>query len=330
MTRRSILTPLRSGRRISAVLVTFFLWTANLLAICTSLQSTTTIGKYNNHIHTLLPPDNGEDDEVESTLQHPTLVLIGGMAQTKTSWEHHLPTLCSNGRKVIVYECIGQGNEPNAARSLPLNLSLPFQAEVLAEYLEQSGGRTYDLVGFSLGARVSMAIACQRPELIRSLHLSGVALDRSDYGHLAIRAWKDCIANDPSLKSFAWSVLMATYSSSFLMNLLSSSSLDKFIDHICKSNSPEGLLALLNHAEVTDETDPWHVASMADRIRELSIPGRICVGELDQMAPPKHATELATRLGWEEPFAIPNCGHAVGIEGARMWKSDVIEFLNKQ
>jgi pimeloyl-ACP methyl ester carboxylesterase len=250
---------------------------------------------------------------------HPTLVLLSGMAQSLKSWDHHLPSLSKN-RKVIIYECLGQGS----SNSNLGNVSLPFQAEQLLQTLEDLDPDPIDLVGFSFGGRVGMATACLQPKRIRKLHLTGVAADRSDYGHLAIEAWKDSIQSDNSLRSFAWSVLMATYSSKFLRN----QPIQRYLDHICQTNSPEGIFALLEQAEVTDMDDPWHVVNMADRL-DKSIPGKLCVGGLDQMAPQNYAQQLCQILGWSEPSVIPDCGHAVGLEAARAWRNDVLSFLDE-
>ena len=45
-----------------------------------------------------------------SSIKYP-LILIGGTAQTITSWEHHIGQLSRN-RDVLVYECLGQGPYP--------------------------------------------------------------------------------------------------------------------------------------------------------------------------------------------------------------------------
>jgi pimeloyl-ACP methyl ester carboxylesterase len=306
---------------------------------------------------------------------YPPCVLIGGMAQTWKSWEHHLPNLSKN-RQVIIYECLGQGTAAitTTARSgisssnntisnnlLLANVSLPFQAEQLLQTLDDLSStltlatpdhqQIFDLVGFSFGARVAMATVCLQQQQsgrrlsIRKLHLTGVATDRSDYGHLATESWKDAIRKDDSLRCFAWSVLLATYSPSFLLRSSSSSSLSSssqtqqpnkiegYLNHICQTNSPQGLLALLEQADISDPRDPWHVVNMADRImmmnqKNLIIRGRLCVGELDQMAPVQHAQELCQRLGWADPTVIPNCGHAVALEAARAWRDNVLSFLN--
>ena len=54
----------------------------------------------------LLPSRSSKDNN--SNEKNPPLVLLGGMAQTISSWEHHLYPL-SRDRDVFMYECYGQG-----------------------------------------------------------------------------------------------------------------------------------------------------------------------------------------------------------------------------
>ena len=119
----------------------------------------------------------------KDNVANPTLVLIGGMAQSLHSWDHHMMALSRN-RHVVLYECPGQGVK-NENVDLG-NVTLPFQAETLLKTLKEVDPNPVDLVGFSFGGRVAMAATCLQPNKIRKLHLSGVAADRSDYGHLAM------------------------------------------------------------------------------------------------------------------------------------------------
>jgi pimeloyl-ACP methyl ester carboxylesterase len=258
--------------------------------------------------------------------QYPTLVLLGGIAQTISSWEHHLPNL-SKKRQVLVYECVGQG--PPSKILDYHNATLPFQAQRLVETLELvDPNRPVDIVGFSFGARVAMAAKCLYPERIRKLHLTGVGVDRSDYGHLALKAWKDSILSDRTLRAFAWSVLLATYSPAFLRS--QGPRIERFIEHISTTNHAEGLLALLEQAEISDPNDAWHVLSMAERLQGGIIgESHICVGEFDQMAPVSQAQQLCQLLeSGSHPSVIPNCGHAVGLESPRQWRENVLTFLD--
>jgi pimeloyl-ACP methyl ester carboxylesterase len=354
------------------------------------------------------PPPPSSSSPTAGTIKEPSLpplIILGGMAQTIASWQPHLPALSSmnKNRHILVYECLGQGKRP-----LPLNnnnnnehdddyyysnVTLPRQAEMLMSVLnevfpsdavsaptasgehEQQQQQQFDLVGFSFGGRVAMAMACLYPNRIHKLHLTGVALERSDYAHLQIASWKDLLLqhddNDNNrnsntyLRSFAWSVLLATYSPSFLRRqqqqeqpipssspLSSSSSsktsttrLEQWIHHIRSANDRDGLLALLQQAEIDNVEHPWHVASMADRLAAVNantstttttttttakIMGHVCVGALDSMAPPDEAAKLCHRLGWNAPTSIPGCGHAVALEAPRQWRSNVLDFLSSE
>jgi pimeloyl-ACP methyl ester carboxylesterase len=232
----------------------------------------------------------------------------------------------------VVFECIGQGTGGKTSKSDTTtkytNASLPFQAEKLLETLDGLGlDNLVDIAGFSFGARVAMAAACIDRSRFRRVHLTGVACDRTDYGHLAMESFKDIIQSDPSLRSFAWSILLATYSPQYLRKL-PKENLEKILNHITSNNSAEGLLAILDHAEVGEESDPWHVRSMADRLNSMVVT-KLCVGQYDQMAPESQVRILRDKLGGPDLDVIPNCGHAVVVESPRAWKNSVVSFLNE-
>lgn len=253
----------------------------------------------------------------------PTLVVLGGIAQSTSSWEHQLPSLSRN-RRVIVYECLGQGKGGEDDH----RKNLSFQAETFLNVLDEIVGQDdlVDVAGFSFGGRVAMASACLQPDRIRRLHLTGVGCDRSDYGHLAMASCRDVLKSDPSLRSFAWTILLATYSPRYLRQL-SNEIRERFLQHICSNNTPEGLLAILEQAEVTDKTDPFHVSKMGDRLGSR-VTSRLCVGELDQMAPVEQVTLLGDKLGTKGIDVVPSCGHAVAVEAARSWKDSVLSFFD--
>lgn len=285
---------------------------------------------------------------------YPTLVLIGGIAQSISSWQHQIPSLSKN-RRLVIYECLGQGghsrttesgnddDDDDSSRTPPLsfdNVTLPFQAELLLNTLDEilmdDETNVVDIAGFSFGGRVAMATACLRPDRVRKLHLTGVGTDRSDYGHLAIQSFKDTIISDPSLRPFAWSILLATYSSSYLRGL-PRETLERFLNHICTNNTPEGLRAILVQAEINDETNPWHVRNMAERIDTTKLGGiKLCVGENDQMAPREKVQLLYNKIerpddgsgGGDDVDVFPNCGHAAILEAPRAWRDSLLTFLD--
>jgi hypothetical protein len=71
--------------------------------------------------------------------------------------------------------------------------------------------------------------------------------------------------------------------------------MERFVQFICDTNHPPGLLALLQQSEVNDPEHPWHVVSMANRLRNVR--GNLCAGELDQMAPFEKVQQLCQIWG---------------------------------
>lgn len=302
---------------------------------CRIIKATMTGGRLN--------VGDGDDSNTDGEPRAPPpLVLVGGMSQSLTSWDHHIPTL-SRTRDVILYECLGQG--PEYQSSNDANVTLPRQAEMLWETLDEllhsnddgcCDNKHYvvDMAGFSFGGRVLMAAATIRQNQIgkiQHLHLSGVATDRSDRGHMAMRSFLDIIEADKSLRSFAWSILLATYSSRYLRTL-PNETLQRFIQHICENNTPSGLLSLFRQSEITDETDPWHVKNIIERIDPELIGQRmkICVGEHDEMAPVEFASTMNRKLvgNHRQLDVLSGCGHAVTVESPRQWRESLLSLLD--
>jgi pimeloyl-ACP methyl ester carboxylesterase len=245
---------------------------------------------------------------------------------------------------------LGQGDH-TISGDANVDASLSAQSEILLETLEEvlytdknkGDPVSVDVAGFSFGGRVAMAATClqndrgrdERSVRIRRLHLTGVGCDRSDFGHLAMKSFPDVIRSDRSLRSFAWSILLATYSSGYLRSL-PEVTLERFLTHIASTNDPEGLLAILHQAEVNNVEDPWHVTNMASRLAETTPTtttfGKLCVGEFDRMAPVAEVQRLSESANWiqNEVDVMIDCGHAVVLEKPRAWRESVLSFLNEE
>jgi len=113
----------------------------------------------------------------------------------------------------------------------------------------------------------------------------------------------------------------------------------------------QGLRAILSQTHgheggAESEPDQWTPAAMAQRMQSSQSGYRIVVGSHDRMAPPEQALQLARILAREndaddnaeETFdgdnqsmfkVMEGCGHAVPMEEMRLWRQDVLEFLNK-
>lgn len=282
----------------------------------------------------LLVPNKSRNNFNANAQKPPPLVVCVGTAQTAASWEHHFvvqPPL-SFGRDVLIYQAAGLGLNFQTNT----DVSLRTQAAKLVAAIRiafpdtvADGGATVDLAGFSLGGRIAMAVACEYPDMIRKLHLTGVSLERSDFGHLQLMAWRDHLRCN-NLRAFSWSAVLASYSPAFLRR--NELRLPTWIEQgVCENHTTAGLLALFEQAH--DETGPWSVSGMAERLANSANnnskrKGQLLVGEYDLMSPVEHVEALAAVLKWDAPTVIPSAGHCVPMEEPRAWREHLLQYLN--
>eukprot|EP00566_Odontella_aurita_P019693 CAMPEP_0113532812 /NCGR_PEP_ID=MMETSP0015_2-20120614/4263_1 /TAXON_ID=2838 /ORGANISM="Odontella" /LENGTH=298 /DNA_ID=CAMNT_0000431807 /DNA_START=330 /DNA_END=1226 /DNA_ORIENTATION=+ /assembly_acc=CAM_ASM_000160 len=270
----------------------------------------------------------------------PPLIVMGGMAQSVEAYEHHLPSLSTN-RDVLVYECLGQGPTPLSQNQRVTDVSLSVQADILDDVLAEAfpSHTEFDIAGFSLGGRIAMAFAASRPHRVRRMHLTGVASHRGEYGRLVLEQWRDLLPREDikdsddcgrRLRAFGWSAILATHSDDFLANV-GPEKIRKWVEGVRNRCTYDGLAAILAHAHPGEDSD-WSTSSMAQRIAQSTITGRLVVGELDRMAPVEGALRLEEELGWNEGSCaleiVQRCGHAVPTESGRWWRNDVTKFIS--
>lgn len=253
----------------------------------------------------------------------PPLLIIPGTAQTIELWQQHIPFLLKS-RTIVICEPVGVGLQ------VPRNLdmSIPSQAEILYSTLTSIKGceGPFDIAGFSLGGRIALSLACLYPDTVHRLHLTGVALQRSSGGILQITSWKDLLEQENTLRPFAWSALLASYSPEFLIQ--QKEKLPLWIDGLCQRHTLEGLRQLVHQTHQDEKDEEWSVAAMTERM-PLGIKGHLCVGHHDQLAPVEHVRDLANALQWPNPTIISDSAHVPPIENPRAWRRDLEDFLSR-
>jgi pimeloyl-ACP methyl ester carboxylesterase len=95
------------------------------------------------------------------------LVLIHGLATTRSIWRHAAPLLAAT-RQVVTLDVPGFG----ASRPVGRGFDLEVVAARVAEDLRAGGvPEPFDLVGHSMGAAVALMLAARQPDAVRSLVL---------------------------------------------------------------------------------------------------------------------------------------------------------------
>ena len=300
---------------------------------------------------------------------NPPLVILGGMAQSIASWEFHLPHFAKH-RSVLMYECLGQGPRPPETVCSNEDLDTYYEDvslerqgrdfwNVVEEAFFTPGSYYYDnylsnesdqiissvdVVGFSFGGRVALAAAVKQPNRIRRLHLTGIGTERDEYANVLLASWKDMLndidadstgtkdeINNPKLRAFAWSIILATYSEEFVASV-GAARVQTWVDGVCKFNTQNGLREIL--LQTHDGEGRWTTASMAELVKGSVESYKLVVGSNDKLSSPQQVKRLAQSLGKQEDDkedgsyrVVENCGHAVPFESMRIWREDVIKYL---
>ncbi len=143
----------------------------------------------------------------------PLLVLVHGTGSTGAglTWGRTAPLFAAR-HTVLTPDLSGTDRTSDGGGPLTVD---GLAAQVVA-VIEDAGGGPVDLLGFSMGAPVTAAVAALRPDLVRRLVLvAGWAYtDGDEYLRNLLELWRSLGANDPA--AFGRSVTMTGFSRGFL------------------------------------------------------------------------------------------------------------------
>jgi len=176
----------------------------------------------------------------------PPVIILGGMAQTLSSWVGHLSAIAKK-RDVIAVELRGQGPH-NAALSVE-DVRLEVQANDLLLFLDDAGLRDtpVDVIGFSFGGRAALAFAAVHPKRVRKVAITSVAGSRGGMGSVILEQWlallRPKVFND-SLEPYAWASIMETHHPMFLAR--NQHKVKEWVKLCAETNTREGIEAIVS------------------------------------------------------------------------------------
>ncbi len=234
-------------------------------------------------------PDRGEP-----------IVLVHGFASNhavnwlNTGW---VKALAADGRKVIALDNRGHGQSERLHD--PAAYAAPIMAQDVLGLMDHLGIGRADVMGYSMGARISAFLALAHPERLRSLLLGGLGIKLVDGVGLpptiaeAMEAGSLADLTDPVQRMFR-SFAEATGS-----------------DLAAMAACIRGSRQTLSEAEV----------------RSIALPTLVSVGTADTVAGP--AAPLAALLPQGEVLDIPGRDHNLAV-GDRAHKQGVLAFLGRR
>jgi len=246
---------------------------------------------FNNGPVELAYLDEGEGDPI---------VLVHGFASNKeVNWvmPGWTATLRRDGRRVIALDNRGHGQSSKLYD--PAAYHTDIMAGDVAALIEHLALRRADLMGYSLGSRISAVLAARRPELVRSVILGGAGIRLVDNAGL-----RDEIAES-----------------------LEAPSLDAVTDPMGKrfrafaEQTRSDLKALA--ACLRGSRQP---VGMED-ITNIRAPALVAVGTKDDITGSPH--ELAALMPNARAIDIPDRDHMLAV-GDKVFKAAAIEFLHRR
>jgi 2-succinyl-6-hydroxy-2,4-cyclohexadiene-1-carboxylate synthase len=220
------------------------------------------------------------------------IVLVHGFTQTLRSWDR-LASLLSETFQVVRVDLPGHGG------SAEIDLSFEETATALGE---AGGAATY--VGYSLGGRLCLRLAMDRPELVQSLVLVGASPGLGDAGERATRR-----EADEALAAEIETVGTAAFLESWLAQPLFAGLAPQPEDLEARlGNSPAGLARALRRLGTGVQEPLW------DRLAELKMPVLAVTGQEDTKFS-RLAEEMAGAIGVNaQAVALAGAGHAAHLE----------------
>jgi 2-succinyl-6-hydroxy-2,4-cyclohexadiene-1-carboxylate synthase len=234
-------------------------------------------------------------------------VLVHGFTQTRRSWMPLLPRLAA-GHEVLAVDAPAHG------RSAHHRVDLDEGAALLAT---TGGDAAY--VGYSMGGRLTLHLALQRPDLVRRVVLVGATggLDTDDE-RSARRSADEGLAVDLERDG------LEAFLERWLANpLFASLPRDAAAIQDRLENTVEGLAASLRLCGTGAQRPLW------DHLDALTMPALLVAGERDEKF-----TALAHRLaaGWGGPArvaVVAGAGHACHLERPDAFLDVVLPFLDE-
>ncbi len=228
------------------------------------------------------------------------IVLVHGFASTKeVNWiiPGWVPTLTGAGRRVIALDNRGHG----ASSKLydPAAYHSAIMAEDVRALIDHLGLPQADVMGYSMGARISAFLALAHPERVRAVVLGGLGMGLingvGDPERIArgLEAPDLADVTDPGARQFR----------SFAEQTRS---------------DLRALAACMRGARQT---------LSREEAGRIAVPLLVAVGSKDAIAGPPE--ELAALVPNAQALVIPNRDHMLAV-GDKTYKSGVLEFLSKR
>lgn len=247
------------------------------------------------------------------------LVLLHGFTQTHRSWDA-LTERLAESHFVVLPDLPGHGAS-GVARSRAA-MGLERTADAVAELIEATcEGRKTAVVGYSLGGRVALALACKRQELLSRLVLEGASPGiESARERKERRARDEALADEIEERGLDWFVGHWEDTPLFATQRGLPREAAEAIRGDRMSNTARGLAASLRAA------GPGRMTPLWGKLGNIKIPVLLVAGKEDRKYS-QAAEAMHARIPGSVVAEISGAGHCVHLEKPEEFAELVGRFL---
>ena len=240
----------------------------------------------------------------------PVVAFFNGTGQCAANWQH-IRKLMARDASILLFDARGQG-QTGTGREPPSLAGHARDPADLLQHLRLSGA---NLAGVSHGGHVALTLAAERPDLVRSVAVSGLGAQYGPRVRLILSSWIETL-QDRGLTAWAREALPLVFGEPFLKG--HESFLEQIEASLAQRNDPDALLghmrALLRYP------DP---RAQAEAVR---CPVLVLYGEDDPLLGSGQAVNLA-RICRGEAKCFSGAGHTLPAEAPRDFVACLLQFL---
>lgn len=249
------------------------------------------------------------------------LVLLHGFTGSVASWDRLLPDL-TDGFQVIRIDLLGHGQ--TGCPDLPERYSMRHQVLDLTGIFDRLRIKQADVLGYSMGGRVALSLACMYPDRVRRLILESGSPGLSNFGERRARQQHDrklarfiCSEGIEAFVDF-WENIPLFETQKGLPDVLR----DR-VRRGRRANHPAGLAGSLLGMGTGSQPSWWN------ELKRLEIPVLLITGRKDQKfcRIAGKMKQLIRLCDWQ---IVEECGHNSHLEAPLPFSQILRNFLQKE
>lgn len=232
----------------------------------------------------------------------PPLILIAGQYSGMNAWSVALPQRLAQHFRITMFDNRGIGYSTDDPRK-PLTIQL--MADDTAALLRALRINHANVLGWSTGGEIALALSVRHPDLVRTLVLSGATAG----GSTAIQATPaiDALLASDRLEDEVR--LLGEY----LFTPSGSAAMNEYIGGYLQVPAGE-IGAQIKRRQADAETAFARSNEIYDALPRIKVPTLVTNGALDQLVPPGNARIIADRIPNARLEIFPEAAHAMLFE----------------